>query len=85
MGSSQQIPARSCGVGGGVVVRVSSGTFQSTIQVISPKSTLVGGDSNEVEFCPGIEGNYQIQVSSRHQRATGPYEVEVIYLSSCLL
>lgn len=83
--SSNKIPARSCGVGGGVVVRVSSGTFRPTIKVISPSGSLVGRDSNEVEFCPGIAGNYQVQVSSRHERATGAYSVEVIYMPSCQL
>ena len=85
LGSSQKIPPRSCGVGGGVVVRVSSGTFRPTIKVISPSGKLVGSDSNEVEFCPGIAGYYQVQVSSRHERATGAYNVEVIYMPSCQL
>jgi len=83
--SSNKIPARSCGVGGGIVVRVSSGTFRPTIKVTNPSGKLVGSDSNEVEFCPRIAGNYQVQVSSRHERATGPYNVEVIYLPSCQL
>jgi len=83
--SSNKIPARSCGVGGGVVARVSSGTFRPTIKVTNPSGQLVGSDSNEVEFCPRIAGNYGVQVSSRHQRSTGAYDVEVIYMPSCHL
>lgn len=85
LGSSMKIPPRSCGVGGGIVARVSSGTFRPTIKVTNPSGKLVGSDSNEVEFCPRIAGNYGVQVSSRHQRSTGAYDVEVIYMPSCHL
>lgn len=80
---SQQIPPRSCGVGGGVVVRVNSGMFRPSITVKSPQNTVVGTDSNEVEFCPNSAGIYKVEVASRHKVAVGPYDLEVIYLPSC--
>lgn len=80
---SQQIPPRSCGVGGGVVVRVNSGMFRPSITVKSPEDITVGTDSNEVEFCPKSPGVYRVEVSSRHRGTGGPYSLEVIYMPSC--
>ena len=80
---SKQIASRSCGVGGGVVVRVNSGMFRPSITVKSPQNYAVGTDSNEVEFCPKSTGTYKIEVSSRHKGVGGPYSLEVIYLPSC--
>ena len=79
---SKQIASRSCGVGGGVVVRVNSGMFRPSITVKSPQNYAVGTDSNEVEFCPKSTGTYKIEVSSRHKGVGGPYSLEVIYLPS---
>ena len=81
--ASQQIPPRSCGVGGGVAVRVNSGMFRPFITVKSPQNLAVGTDSNEVEFCPKSPGIYKVEVSSRHRGTGGPYSLEVIYMPSC--
>lgn len=85
-----EVPPRSCLIGGGVAIHVSSKDFLPKLRIDAPTGVLpptisevIRGELKRIVFCPQYAGRYVVNVTSGTVSVQGEYSIEALYAPNC--